>query len=207
MNARTLRKHLMKTRERNFWGDRAYLTVRLPVSLVGAPRPSPLNFPGLVQEYDGWWTNESGSKHIRISQVFSSKNPETNEDLDCEPHFIEKVRSDWVYWTGEVVTQLEGDDTPVIESLPQALIAQHKALVDWMGKARSGASNPILESFCEAGDYARSTNWQVDEAGDFLYVTYGVKWRYPQQKLRFCADLSRALKLAKASGVSAKVHS
>jgi hypothetical protein len=62
MNARTVRKLLMRNRSRVFWGRRAYLSVRLPAPLV-PPAPPPLEFPGFAPSdvmggmwlSPGWW--------------------------------------------------------------------------------------------------------------------------------------------------------
>ena len=47
MNAKTVKKLLMRSRVKNLWGRRAYLTVRVPTkALVNTPRPPTVEFPG-----------------------------------------------------------------------------------------------------------------------------------------------------------------
>jgi hypothetical protein len=208
MNGKTAKKLLMRGRAHGFWGRRAYLTVRLPLSIVSPPPPAPV-FPGLAPSpyLDGLWLSPDESEHVSIEQLFCGADPSAFQHKPWEPvYFAERERPDpahggWSFWTGHRGRKV-GDGVEH-EPLPMDIVAMHRARDAWQRALYRYGQNDVLDAFLATGEWAKSMDWAVD--GEHLLVMYGVKWFYPERKRRFAALLSRAMKTAKRAGVAARV--
>lgn len=216
MNAKTIKKLLMRSRVKNLWGRRAYLTVRVPTkALVSTPRPSPVEFPGFKPStlLEGHWEGPEESV-IYISHLFSGTNPALRSK-DGEPVYFPvlehrseyldedtgefKVSESWSWWTG---MKVQGDTR---EALTEAQVASYKAFREWFDALHTYDQNPLRDAFLGAGEQAKSMSFATDASGETLFLTYGVKWFYPARKLVFSSALAKAMKQAKSMGVPVRV--
>ena len=199
MNARSVRKRLMRGRCRSFWGDRAYLRVRLPASLVPTAPPA-LEFPGLTPSvWSGTWLSADESECVVISQWHCGADPRNAERPAWEPvYFAEQGDGGgWSFWTGH---RHCGEDRG---PLSEAIVAQYRASMAWRDSLTQYGHHEALDAFLDAGYWAKSTRASV--GGDALLLDFGVNWRYPKRRRGFCADVARAMKVAKKLGVAARV--
>lgn len=218
-NGRTLYKVLMKGRRNSFWGRRAFLTVRLPLSILPVPCPSKDYAKGWGEEVaDGHWRTESEDGGVcihNISEVSSTSNPKdlfSEEELE-QIHYITS-RNEYGYesfswWEGEK-SILDGSGQIVeTEPLPIEAIDAHRAWVFWANSYLHGENDvergPALEAFLQASHRAKTHYASFSEDGKYLYFTYSVKPFLRERTKRFCSDLKRAFEVAHAHGIDAKL--
>lgn len=213
MNGKTAKKLLMRGRTKSFWGRRAYLTVRLPLSLVPTPCPEPVTFAGLSAEGDGTWMNEDTTEIVHAYKASIGTDPRKLARMAHEPVYFATKEYDgddgyehWTFWTGThyrtIGTLADGRGIHEKTPIDEATVARHKAYVEWHDRLHHTGLNPVLDAFVEAGDSAKATYFEVE--GDNLLVTYGVKYFYPNRKRRFAAKLARAFRTAKALGIQVR---
>ena len=214
MNARAIKKKLMRSRSRVLWGQRAYLTVRLPLSVLPSQPPSlPFIPEGWKRGYlQGCWEAPDGAESIHINHWTGAVPTWQEGDAPQErPYFVEYDAEDDTHhhWTGHRCVRAGQDEKgrPVYDFFPLdvALIAQQKARVEWERTLweRPVGNGPVIDAMNKVGNCAKSTRWNVED--DCVTVEFGVKWFYPYWKFGFCRALSKALKLARRLGVKAEI--
>lgn len=228
MNGRTVRKLLMRNRENRGWGSRAYLTIRVPMSLVPTPCPPPSRFPGLSpMGFSGHWANQDESKYVSIHQCTLGNDPRLDEDpedpLQRPMYFISldstreyegkpgeppQIVENWSYWTGcrnhQIGVHDCGRPSYTSEDLTEEEVGHEKAFQEWFHILQEPDIHPVLDALRLASEFAKSTNWARTDDGQ-LVVTFGVKWFYPDRKLRFASAISRAFRIARQMGLKLKV--
>lgn len=218
MNARAIRKKLMRSRRRVLWGQRAYMRLRLPMSVLSSPPPPQPDIPAGWKEglWEGHWQSPDEKECIHISRSSCGVNPEEwdTDDMDEDasptrkPLFIEQDEyGTWKFWTGHR-SVLVGEDEkgePIHEyhAIPLEMVAAYKAYAEWKDKLYYPGNGQVLDAFNEAGNSAKSVHWWVE--GGVVTVEFGVKWFYADRKLRFCRDLSKAMKLAHGLGIRTRI--
>ena len=205
MNGRTIKKRLMKGRLRTFWGKRAFVTVRLPATLV-PPEPPKSGPPGAHEKGSGWEELAGGTWVRETTQPDGSV---LHEVWDIG--HIYGGGEDW--WEGITRTQTVppggslNTEAWVTEDLPDEEIEKHVAYEEWRAKWLIGmegsTGQPVLDAFHLAANAAKTTYPEIGNG--FIYITYSVKWFYPWTKHRFCADLHRAFDVARKAGVPARL--
>lgn len=220
MNGKTARKLLMRGRSRNFWGRRAYLTVRVPVSLVPTPMPEPVRFEGFREgPFAGSWKSLDDSEYITISRVATGRDPHDTTFGYMRPwqpvYFANRdhvgaVGADyesWSYWTGTrtktVGTDVNEEPLQERSALDERTVGLHKAHQEWLDRLQLEGLHPVLDALVISGYAAKSVHYEVK--GQNILVTFGVKWFYPDTKLRFASGLGRAFRLAKRMGIPIRV--
>lgn len=211
MKAKAIKKRLMRSRTRNFWGRRAYLTVRLPRDLVGPTPPLP-SFPGLIYAGDGVWHREGDKdfigERIHIDQWHMSKCP-NNEDREPwnRALFVRNVdrTSLWSAWTGfRVMPEQVGDETTFVREAVSEddvrLFSEHKR---WQDSLHERGHHLALDAVLNADFNAKAA--YVNAKDDGVYVTFSVKWFYADRKLGFASDLAAAFRKLDAIGVPYRV--
>lgn len=226
MNGRAIRKRLMRCRARTLFGKRAFLRVRVPLTIYPEPSPTIPSFPG-EEVYGGCWLleREDGSQDaVVISNPSSGTNPHTLDGPEM-PRFVEKKPDYWQWWTGwkhtvpagatpeetrecfnrgedlpiEVIERyrrVSGWESTFIHGLPQAPYETHDG---WANDDRWAVASALLD----AGDHAKAV--YPDANGKFMTLTFSVKWKYPQRVRRFSAAIHRVFDLARKQGVGIKV--
>ena len=202
MNGKTAKKCLMRGRTTSWWGRRAYLTVRVPVSLVPTPMPAPVRFEGFrAGPFPGLWESLAGSETITISRVMVGHDPNVGAILPWQPVYfanraptVRAAYEVWSYWTG---TRIE--DAREYTALDEATVGRHKAHQEWLDRLQLEGLHPVLDALVFAGSEAKSVHFEVK--GHDIFVTFGVKWFYPDTKLRFAANLGKAFRVAKRIGI------
>lgn len=221
-NGRTLYKVLMKGRQSVFWGRRAFLTVRLPASVIPVPRP-PIDYcKDWGEDLGNIWVKDLGDgvEEVRhLGEISSGGDPRVDRDEDAaEIHFLteekEGVYTLFSWWEGTltVVRPAESDtEEPTRETsdLSVEAITAHKALRDWNAMYMDGTVGAergvVLDAFLAASNAAKTHYTAMSEDGQLLYITYSVKWFYKSRARRFCADLKRAFRAAAENNVNAKL--
>jgi hypothetical protein len=193
MNGKTIKKRLMRGRRIVFWGRRALLTVRLPLSLISEPEPpkwGPPEGEGWEEGWLGWFRETQVSEGETLTETWDVWESGARRISQTHPTGEKPTREGWV-----------------IEELPPEETEKFLAHKAWKDKYLHGiegsTGNPVLDEFHRAGFWAKTTYTDVD--GGFLYLTYSVKWFYPHHKYRFSADLHRAFRLARKHGVRVKM--
>jgi hypothetical protein len=203
MNARAIKKHLMGGRASTFFGRRAYISVRLPVSLLGTQPPqfTPEGFK--EGTFKGEWENEDESVAVIITKVHSGRDPAEGKYSTHErPLFIEDDGyGGWSFWSGYFARRV--DDKMVYEPVPDEWVAQHRTYSEWADSLHCYGNHPLLDAFLSAGESAKTTDFQL--TNKWLDIVFGVKWFYPGRKLRFCRDLSGAIRLARKENISVRL--
>ncbi len=231
MNGRTVRKILMKGRTKTFFGARALFVVRVPLAAIPEPVPS-FEAPG-KSAYEGHWTqeNEDGTRTLfAIPELHGFRNPTTKgpnkngfqpiihhpvlkwSEIDPEDGTVDE---DWVWFEG-TKTVIKPDDSgkrpPILsqENLPVEMVEAYITKRRWFDKyvSRDSAGEtglPWLDALHEAAKYARRFQPLCYSQAGLIDLAYFVKWYNPRTKLRFCAAMSRALKLSKKMGIALKV--
>jgi hypothetical protein len=203
MNGKTAKKLLMRSRV----GRRAYLTVRLPASLV--PHPEPLEFEGMRPVYAGGWEKPDGSEAVDISHVYGRAESAPQDALFIEPEWSEEFAGERVetvsWWEGRRLRRItaEAEDGYDSSPLEPGLIARHRDFALWRESLTKYGTHPVLDWFVAASEWAKDCDAQL--RGEDLLLTYSVKWCYPRRKLGFSAALARAVREAKRAGVPVRV--
>ncbi|MBI4021444.1 MAG: hypothetical protein HY369_04310 [Candidatus Aenigmarchaeota archaeon] len=207
MNARTIRKRLMRHRRNVFWGRRAYLTISVPLSLYPESLP-PFVPPGLPDFLEGHWRNEDDSKKWYIGQISCGTKPEEDRANVVGLHLSHWGNS-WEWYEGQELT-MDGEKVAARKPLPEEMILAYARRMQWIDKWLHGShgfaegelSTPIaLLLLCS--NWARSTHASVD--GQRVLISWGVKWFYANRKLRFCRDVARFLAAARRMKLDARV--
>lgn len=226
MNGRAVRKRLMRCRVQSLFGERAFLCVRVPITVYPEPSPVIPSFPG-EELYGGHWSleKEDGSHdEVVISNPSSGMDPHEFDGPETL-RFVEKTPYYWQWWTGwkysipAGATREEtwecfhrGEDLPIevveqyrrvcgweytfVHGYPRAPYEAHEG---WRNDARWAVASALLD----AGTHAKTVYPHVD--GEFMTLTFSVKWRYPQRVRRFSAAMHRVFDLARKRGVAVKV--
>lgn len=229
MNARTVRKILVRGRRGSFFGERARLTVRLPWSIfpVPPPPPMPANYVcnGLSISYtrlndkgepehtlDFWESCTVGPVRDKPNVYFEWADPwmAGDEVIDQFRHWtIEKSRVD----DPKVEVPVTAEDVAALEA--------HLALKDWKDAVQGvpGSRNLVLSGvdghfdtrrglcrpFYRAREHAKTMAIDIDYANRCVYLTYGVKYfQYPARG-GFCSELAAAMRKAKKHGVPVRI--
>lgn len=208
MNARAIRKRLMRGRRGSFWGERAYLSVRLPRDVAGQSPPTFIPEGFVSDGWEGSWKSPDGLTTVHIGKASSNIPPE--EIGDERRLFIQPSESDGWYdfWSGYISREVGRDenDRPVFEQseVPEGWVARYKVWREWLDALHGYGVSPLMDAFVEAGQSAKSMEVGVSE--DALTILYGVKWFYADRKLRFCADLSKAVRMAHSMGIRGRLR-
>lgn len=203
MNGKTVRKMLMRNRASTFFGSRAYLTVRVPLSALGLTAPEPVTFDGMdLGCVSGMWMTPDESSFVSISSLTSGHDPRefAHEDWE-EPRFLECDRYGWSWWEGWRGAKIDG--AIVREALPDDVVARHRDYINWIAYL-DHIDHPLMHRLMDVSSWCKTHYWEV--RGDHLMLTYSVKWFYPNRRLGFAAALSRAIKAAKRMGIAVRVY-
>jgi hypothetical protein len=227
MNARTVKKLLLRGRNTSFWGRRAYLHLRVPKAVLTVPRPPMPSF-GKQGSFEGYWTEDRGegvTRHFRISHISSNRDPLKDDDIDHTPRCPtleyegktskgEPYQS-WSWWEAlwsdvrepapgsdekpEVLAQGEIDDERFT-----AYVTHYQWVKKYVVGSEGETGNEILDRVHGAARWAKTTYHQFDANGD-LIVIYSVKYFYPYRVLRFSSDLASTVNYAAKHGVTLRV--
>lgn len=212
-NARTIRKVLLRNCAHVIWGRRAFITVRLPLSVI-PPIPS-LDYAaswGDPSGFEGSWETPGPDETrliTRISSLTSMRAPEGNNNvhfLETEEHGEHKC---YIWWEGARYRMSQNykliPDSE--ELLPESVVGAHRDYVRWCSKYLHGTDgptgNPVMDAFLAASNHAKTHYANIN--GSFLYLTYSVKPMYPDRPRRFACDLKRAFRIATKHGVDARL--
>jgi hypothetical protein len=225
MNARTVRKILMKSRSRYLFGSRAFVTVKVPLNVFPELPPEVPDF-GKPYSFQGMWEQRDNGVYTftSIRSLSSTKNPMelVRDEHSSTPRCVEldPYSKFWRWFEGTKIvyrcdTSLEYPlSDPKKEllqrvELPEEHIADHKNRQNWFDNYCQGSSekaweDPLVGGFLWAGNEAKATYAWIK--GDDVFLQYAVKWFYPKRKLRFSAKLARAVSRAKRSGHDVRVY-
>lgn len=225
-NARTIRKRLMRNRQSVCWGERAFCTVRLPLSIY-PPMPTG---PDLARPEDGWmrskyedcmWEREitldDESKEIEILSFYMmscSHDPRIREDEILERHVQQRSHGWFSWWRGvrrtascsrsEAVPPEQVDKFIALRAYQRTWFVGLQDLDNEAVGSLSGVEIEVIRAFLAANFWAQAHYTQV--VGPYVYITYAVKWSsYPHRVRRFSAELRQAFEVARKHGVKAKL--
>lgn len=195
MNARSVRKRLMKHRHYN----RAYLVVRVPLNIVDAP-PSRPDFPGFRECMEGCWKNDETGEVIMIEEEYSKGLPPW-EAGNCIFFVEQDTPEGWFkYYEGYRYTPEDGDFKRSI--LPEETVGKERAWQLWDENMPS--THPLLNAFARvSGCKGKSRVYSHDF--QYVYFRYSVKTYQHWSKAMFCSGVSHALKMAKRMGVPVRI--
>lgn len=211
MNARAIKKRLMRSRS----GYRAYLTVRLPLSLAGNPPPDirELLPDGFNDDFfEGTWVRNEGMDHrmdeqISIQQVCSGSDPRTRDDLVDRQNPVlisQPAPGVWKWWYGywskptSVVEQ--GQIVYTHDPIPDEWVERYAAEYEWKRRLFLEPIHPVFDVFQDAANWGKTFDHSV--VGNRILIHYTVKkhsWR------DFCKAIRKAMSVARKAGVDARV--
>lgn len=235
MNARAVKKRVLRMRRVSFWGRRAYVSLRIPMSVYPEPCPVfivPLDWKP-EESLGACWripTLEAASDqraYVSISKITSGTDPRKNPDKEEAFRFLEcretwtdragKVHEHWEWWEGVIRVGREYVDAEGNKqwellkqiNLPDDVVAAYRRESCWHAKYIQR-----MKSFegDDRGFFARM--WETQSwaratygyvEGNHVVVTWAVKWFYSETLARFCASLGRLLKVAKREGIPVKL--
>lgn len=209
MNARAIRRRLMRCRVRSMWGSRAFLTVYLPASVLPEPPPPPFVPPG-----KGWRVGAFG--WVRGPEMFTEymegacaySGPEFQAEYGIPDACVTASTSGDLDWYQHLYVRYRrmGDDgrfadVPVPDAWHLAWAAEYRYRDRYLIGRYTGS--PVLDAFHEAAEWTEAVYPGVLPDGRVV-LRYAVKWRYPSYVRHFCADVKRAFDVAARHGV--RVH-
>lgn len=214
MNARTVRKLLLKGLVTNFWGRRAYFTVRVPLEVLPKLPQDPYKIYGDSGPIGGSYVRYEGKGAdrrvvITIIQQVSGGGP-PKDALFVTPGFGDG----WFNWYRAVEFGLRPDeyDTFIREDrgdwpeklfevkLSEADIEPHVAWHRWFRELKFP---PALERLANAVRYVKTTYPAV--VGEYYYITYSLKPYYKDDVRAFCRTMSNAFHDARKKGIVLRV--
>lgn len=201
MNARTVRKILMRGRPHSSFGQpHATLTVRLPAYLYPPPTVRMPTFEGLLPYGSGLWSSPDHEEKVMIG-LFETSDPPLEEEKPLAHGLTrDPVFESWSWWEGyRVNVRDDKGRQPLDKNTVLAYAEWHL----WRDGITDRGRHPILDSFLDA-----KTNWwglTLDAKGDWIYLTYLLDWKQADAKATFCARLARAVRHAKQTGVGVRV--
>lgn len=199
----------MRGRRRGGFGNRAYLTVRLPRDVAGEPPPT-FTPDGFVSDgWEGSWKSPDGLLSVHIQRASSNVPLDEIDPSDERRLFVEPSSPEGWYdfWTGYLSREVGRDkhDRPVFEQegVPDEWVARYRDWRGWLDSLHEYGKSPVMDAFVEAGQSAKVVDVGVSDR--HLTILYGVKWFYAGRKLRFCRDLSRAIRVAERAGIAVRI--
>lgn len=229
MNARSMRRRLMKSRARVFWGARSFLSFRIPLSLFPERPPVHPTLP------DGWKCYDSRTRDAylyrhddgTISKLnffipSSGQAPNPTDPAQTKttvPYFdnITVYSNIWVS-RGTPVEHMPAFITPGSSYKNHyASESGYKWIRDvmtfqvlreaWEGKYCYGYGYKQLSKLGIAIRECRScssASYIILEE-EYVDLVFTVKWYHPKTKLRFCAAAARLYKTVHSMGAQARV--
>lgn len=229
MNARSIKKILMRNRDDIGWGSRAYLIVRFALETFPElyPRFSPeqLREIGTADIIEGAWERSDPKEKVdiwtTISRMYSSDLPE--EDPTRTICYVEKdIINDKLmgYSWYEGLQRLfnfgtlkdEYDFTTLDKNfieqrtLDKKIIDVYVAQQQWKGKYIFAARNSpyrITRLIAETLSYCK-TAYFTDDQNSYL-LEFAVKWFYPEEKYGFCSKCAKLISELKRISPKARV--
>jgi len=184
------------------------MKVRLPRDIAGEPPPR-FTPEGFVSDgWEGSWKSPDGLLTVHIQKASSNTPLSEVSDPTERRLFIEPWEHGWYdFWTGYQTREVGRDenDRPVVEheGVPDEWVARYREWREWLESVHQYGRNAVMDGFVEAGESSKSMDIGVSDRA--VTILYGVKWFYAGRKLRFCRDLSRALRTAKRAGIGWKL--
>ncbi|MGK3981226.1 alpha-ketoglutarate-dependent dioxygenase AlkB [Sorangium sp. So ce118] len=198
MKARAIRKRLMRGRVVSFWGQRAYFTVRVPMSAYPEPMPPKPSVPGFLDD-GGLLVSDDGAKWIRVGEVCSSHEPDRD---DGSAHLVEPYEYGFRWWEA-VETEKHADGQVSRRDRGEDLARAFSDRKRWIDRWVHGYGHPTGQALADAlidATWPAKTVY-AEEVPGALRLTYSVKWRYPDRRREFCAAIAKAFRVAKVCGV------
>lgn len=196
MNGRTAYKLLIRGRTRNFWGRRAYFTIRIPLSAISETYPKFDSVALGLGEPDNWGVFEKSEDGRLLRTRF-----EWDEDV---PGLVGEV---CVYDADAYRAFIErgvGAHPGILERkpVPKEIVDKYASEQAWAHKYAKMLEYPKghpLEYLADAVKWCKTTYYEV--VGDALQLTYSVKYFYPERARRFAAAAKKAINVARKRGV------
>lgn len=213
MNARAIRQRLMRNRSSTFFGSRAFLTVRFPLSVL--PSKPDWTPPGKSTGLAGYWTRTGADgveETVVISEVHTGKvNPRESKRITWPIYYPEQSwMGNWVFWEAQVIRQVlpKPEVSHMDPALAEPMVTAYRAHQRWHARYLTGNSAEstgiqALDALDAASSGAKATYGVIH--GAYAYKTYSVKWFYPERARRFSNDLARALDVCKKEGFTVRV--
>jgi len=198
VNARWIYRRLYRNRVNAIWGHRALLTVRLPLTIFPTPPP-----PRPVSQ-----VLEDGKLVVKdVFPVCCGGDPRLDKDREREPLFVREKGSNFEWYEGFEFTHEGEDETTEILSQREMSEDEIRPFVEFSRWSDTFlyeyGHNEVYDAFLAARELAATHYY--DFTSDSYIMTYSVKTHYRSRMRWFCAELARALKVAKAHGVPVKV--
>lgn len=206
MNARAIKKILMKSRFRVLWGDRAFITIRMPMEVIESPFKSAaleyLKFKkqiladGYEEVFDGFFSKSEsiGESAILFSGFSGVDRGEQIEQNGIIYYREEKFDNGYAkYYCGHK-SFYENNQTKT----PKTLENFDKKISDLYVNYTNFISRLYESEIGAACQYNNKTSYfQYSKDLKYIYVTYSIKWFYHDRKFSACSALSQFVKQRK----------
>lgn len=217
MNARAVKKRLLKNAQRVLWGRRAYIGVRFPLNGVLPERPLGVcTPPGFVpSEWSGMWVKDNGDGTedvLSVSQLScGGGQPVPPEDKEGVTRYhIEPNRwgSGWQWWTVSWIRynaateeRTEQKMTPEFESM---VARQAYEFNKWVEQLRFGEDNTDAFYHLMLPEWSAKTYYLYHD-DNYYYLIWSVKYFYAYWLRKFSALFRTSIMRLKKLGVEVKV--
>lgn len=205
MNARTVKRLVMRNRRNSFFGRRAYVTLCVDKRAMTTPRPeNPFTADGWKElGVSNLYEKDGESYIIHLGSISSLTKPDESEE---GIYFLTEAEyGGYEWWVGEKVV-----DRTVVGHLPEELVGRYKAWSEWEKEYVHGFGRHDLseanERLINTGLWAKTHYYEEPlELPDKCLFIYSVKWFYPHRRKRFSSDLAHTVTWLNKNGYRARV--
>lgn len=222
MNAKTVKKLLMRRRVQALWGRRSYMALLVPYSLFRNPLPPKVDRPPEWKDsggFEGWFYDtedpDKATRHLEIAEVSSGTTPDPNEP-GVLYDTVEVEKRNWVvdpdddgisvrWWESREYAWVEEGEEKGWggrQTLDAPWVRSYIARRKWVSDAYDDVGHPLLEQLRQVHNYSSAMDLFLYSDG--VIVRFGVKWYHQSEKMGFCREFARALRIAKKAGVAVK---
>lgn len=188
MNARAIRKIMMKCRGGTFFGPRSFVNIKVPKDFFGPPPPPIPKEWGESESFSGFYRN--GNVHIETGEI-TGPDPRVADTVWSKPgaaHFITNLDNGlFRFWYGERFVENEKGEYESQGFLTEEEVLPAKLNSEFLDKAQYDDKVIDLQSWSFKALY-------INIEDDHIMLVASVKWFYPERKLRACRDIQRFLK-------------
>lgn len=218
MNGKTARKLLRRGQGRNMWGDRAFFTVRIPLSAMPS-RPPAFEASELGTEplFEGVFEKVVDDKvyHTHIGSISGQDPPKgallvTPNEFDPRYFtwwegtvlvFDAKAYDDW--WVRGTAPRPEPiEKKPISENLLRAYVERRSWLDRYTYKFDFPEGSPLTR-LAEAAWFSKTQYGEI--RGEYFYLTFSIKYFYRHRAIGFCRAITRVMRACKRAGIKLRV--
>jgi hypothetical protein len=206
MNARAIKKIVMKNCLKVIWGERAYATIRVPMDKIECPHKDKaidflkLQLENINQGYyatimGDFWIKETPEYDLFIAyDGFYGRDIGPQQERDGVKYFTfnsEKKENNFAHYYGAFSGIFPKDQSEEVRD--KKCLGEPIAYKYFLYKKFiEELNNSMYARAC--GGFEKGVYFSFSRDLRFLYIQFSVKWRYSNRKFGLCSALSKFLK-------------